>query len=334
MRGSSLRKHLRFAALALVFLMLFSACERNNYELADPASAGQWTYYSTADGLPGNRVTDIQLDSKNNLWFTFPGEGTAKFDNSSWTYYKAGSSPLLNNIVNCVAESADGKMIFGTSNGISILSSTNVWSSYVDPVSSMYVNTIKVASNGWLWVGTESQGFYVNNGTGFAKTLTDSYKNVNAIEEGASGYMFIGTDNGIVKWDGSSYSYITKASGLPADKISTLRFDSKKRLWVGTEGGKTASWIDSKGLHQVDLMASTDSLFIKDIHEDRKGDIWFATHRTGLIKFNGVYPVFFRTTNGFPEDKVNCIAEDKDGNLWFGFETKGIARYTLSIENK
>ena len=77
MRGRSLRKHLCFAAFTMVFLMLFTACERNNYELLDPASAGQWTYFTTVEGLPGNRVTDIQLDSKNNLWFTFPGQGTA-----------------------------------------------------------------------------------------------------------------------------------------------------------------------------------------------------------------------------------------------------------------
>jgi ligand-binding sensor domain-containing protein len=318
---------------ALVILMLFSACERNDYELLDPASAGKWTFFTTADGLPGGRVTDIQLDSRNNLWFTFPGEGTAKFANNTWTYYKAESSPLLSDLVNCVAETSDGKLIFGTSDGISILSATNDWTSYIDPVTTMYVNTIKVASNGWIWIGTENQGFYVNSGTGFTKTLTETYKNVNAIEEGASGNIFIGTDNGIVKWDGNSYSYINRTSGLPADKVTSIRFDSKKRVWVGTDGGRTVSWIDNTGMHQLNLMTKTDSIFVRDIHEDRKGDIWFATHRNGLIRYNGVYALSFTLSDGFPEDKVNCIAEDNDGNLWFGFETKGIARYTLSIEN-
>jgi ligand-binding sensor domain-containing protein len=314
--------------------MLFSACERNDYELLDPASAGKWTFFDTSDGLPGNQVTDIQLDSRNNIWFTFPGQGTAKFSEGTWTYFKAGTSPLLSNLVTCVAETEDGRMIFGTSDGLSILSSTNVWSSYIDPATGMYVNTIKIASNGWIWVGTENQGFYVNNGSGFVKTVTDTYKNVHTIEEGDAGSIFIGTDNGIVKWNGTGYSYITRATGLPADRVSSIRFDRKKRLWVGTLGGKTASWFDSKGIHQLNLMTGTDSLFIKDIHEDMRGDIWFATHRTGLIRFNGVYPESFRTINGLPEDKVNCIAEDKDGNLWFGFETKGIAMYTLPIGNK
>jgi ligand-binding sensor domain-containing protein len=329
-----LRKHLCFTAFTLVILMLLTACERNNYELADPASAGKWTYYSVADGLPGNRVTDIILDSRGNLWFTFPGQGTAMYDNASWTYYKAGTSPLLNNIVNCVAESADGRIIFGTSDGLSILSSSNVWSSYIDPAASMYVNTIKVASNGWIWVGTTSQGFYVNNGAGFAKTLTDTYKNVNTIEEGEAGNIFIGTDNGIVKWDGLKYSYITKANGLPSDKVTAIYHDNLERLWIGTGGGKTVSWIDRGGMHQLNLMTGSDSIFVKDIQEDRKGDVWFATHKTGLIRFDGVVPVPYSTWNGLPDDKVNCIAEDKNGNLWFGFETKGIARYTLSIENR
>jgi len=314
--------------------MLLSACERNDYDLVDPASAGKWTFYSTADGLPGNKVTDIQIDSRNNLWFTFPGEGTAKFDNSSWTYYKAGTTPLLDNLVNCVAEAADGRIIFGTADGLSILSATNVWSSWVDPVTSMYVNTIKVASNGWIWVGTANQGFYVNNGTAFTKMLTDNYKTVNIIEEGRGGNIFIGTDNGIVKWDGLTYSYITTDNGLPMNRVSSLYHDSRDRLWVGTAGGKTVSWIDTKGMHQLDLMTGADSIFVQDIFEDRKGNIWFATQRTGLIMFDGIIPIPESANNTIPDDRVNCIAEDREGNLWFGFESKGIASYTLPIGNK
>lgn len=335
MNGIIIRKNNSLWAVILVFMILTIACQRNEYDLLDPETAGVWTYYTTADGLPSDQVRDIKLDSRNNLWFTFPGYGMAKLADNTWTYYRASTTPILNDGVICVAEAADGKMIFGTSNGLSILSTTAtgiVWSSYLDPVTSMYVNTIKVASNGWIWVGTQSQGFYVNSGTVYTKNLTDQYKNVNFIEEGPQGNIFIGTDNGIIKWDGTAYSYITTTNGLPNNKVRSMHFDRKERLWIGTDGGKTVSWIDKRGLHQLDLMTGSDSVFVKDIFEDKSGDIWFATFNNGVIRYDGVIPHSYKfSLNGFPEDNVYSIAEDKDGNLWFGLYSKGLVKYTLPL---
>jgi ligand-binding sensor domain-containing protein len=196
----------------------------------------------------------------------------------------------------------------------------------------MYVNSIKVASNGWIWVGTQNQGYYVNNGTGFAKNFNDKYKNVNVIEEGINGNIYLGTDNGIILWDGSGYSYISKDNGLPDNKISSLYLDKKERLWIGTDGGKTVSWLDKRGLHQLNLMTGMDSIHVKDIWEDRRGDVWFATFKNGLIRYDGVIPFSFRVSNGFRENMIYSIAEDKDGNLWFGLYSKGVAKYTLPID--
>jgi ligand-binding sensor domain-containing protein len=335
MNGIIIRKKNSLWAVTLVFVILLYACQRTEYFLLDPETAGVWTLYTTADGLPSNQVRDIKLDSKNNLWVTFPGYGMAKLANNTWTYYRASTTPLLNDGVICVAEAADGKMIFGTSNGLSILSATtsgNVWSSYLDPVTSMYVNSIKVASNGWIWVGTQNQGFYLNKGSGFIKNFTDLYKNVNVIEEGPQGNIFIGTDNGIIKWDGTAYTYLTTSNGLPSNKIRSLRLDSKERLWIGTEGGKDVSWIDRRGMHQVNLMTGSDSVFVKDIFEDRSGDIWFATFNNGVIRYDGVLPHSYKfSLNGFPEDKVYSIGEDNEGNLWFGLYSRGLVKYTLPI---
>jgi ligand-binding sensor domain-containing protein len=332
----NVKQYRQIAGIAM-FLMLITACEHKSYDLLDPASAGVWTLYDTSTGLPGNTVNAIQLDSKNNLWFSFPGHGAAEYADKVWSYYNMLPSPILSNSVTCLATDITGKMFFGTSNGLSILTTNttgNEWASYIDPVTSMYVSTIKVASNGWIWVGTQNQGFYVNSGLGFTKTLTTQYKNVNVIEEGTQGNIYLGTDNGIIKWDGNNYSYLTTSDGLPNNKVTSLRLDKKERLWVGTDGGKTASWIDGSGVHQLNLMTGSDSVFIKSIWEDRKGDIWFATFNDGLIRFDGVIPHSYKISNGFFENKVYSIGEDKDGNLWFGLYSKGLVKYTLRIDIK
>lgn len=331
MRITKILQNFGSIAGILLFLLPASSCERKEYELLDPATAGVWTLFDTNDGLPGNQVVDIKLDSRDNLWLTFPGQGIAKFNDGAWTYYRTANSLLLNNAVNCLAEGTDGSIIFGTANGLSILSESNTWASYLDPVTPMIVKTIKVASNGTVWVGTSNQGFYVNSGSGFVKTYSDAYKNINVIEEDATGNIWLGTDNGLIKWNGSVYSYLSTLNGLPNNKISALHKDSKERLWIGTNGGKTVSWIDRKGLHQMSLLTGKDSCFVNDIFEDRRGNIWFATTSDGLIRYDGIIPHAYRVINGFPENTIHSIGEDKYGNLWFGLDTKGVVRYTLPI---
>jgi ligand-binding sensor domain-containing protein len=291
------------------------------------------TLFNTSTGLPGNTVTDIQLDKTGILWFTFPGQGCAKYTNGTWTNYVIANSPLLSNNVSCLTEANDGSIIFGTPAGLSILSASGTWDSYVDPVNTLIVTAVKVTSKGSIWVGTLNQGVYVNAGSGYVKALTSLDKTIiNVIEEDDSGNIWIGTENGLVRWNGSAYIHFLPKDGLPDNRISSVRQDSRKRLWIGTRGGKKVAWLDSKGFHDLSLLNGKDTCIVNDIFEDRRGYIWFATTNDGLICYNGIIPRAYKVNNGLPENTVRSIGEDKDGNLWFGLDSKGVVRYTLPID--
>jgi ligand-binding sensor domain-containing protein len=321
-----------FAGILLCSLALLS-CERTNYELLDTASAGKWTHYDTSNGLPGNTVSGIKLDNDGVLWMAFPGQGTAKYANGSWELYTKANSPILSNSINCLAQAIDGDIIFGTTNGISILSEGNIWTSYIDASTTMAVTSIKVASDGAIWVGTSDQGFYVNRGLGFVKTYIDLYQNINAIEEDNKGNIWIGTNRGLIKWNGTSLAFLADYNGslLPGNKISCIRQDRSNRLWIGTSGGKHVAWVDDSGLHNLSLLNGRDSCIINDIFQDRRGNVWFATANDGLVCYDGIIPKSYRIIDGLPEDKVRSIGEDKDGNLWFGLESQGVMKYTLPL---
>lgn len=321
-----------FAGILLCSLALLS-CERTNYELLDPASAGTWTHYDTSNGLPGNTVSGIKLDNDGVLWMAFPGKGTAKYSNGSWELYTKTNSPILSNAINCLAQAIDGDIIFGTSNGISILSEGTIWTSYIDASTTMAVTSIKAASDGAIWVGTSDQGFYVNKGLGFVKTYIDQYQNINAIEEDNKGNIWIGTNRGLIKWNGTSFAFLADYNGslLPGNKISCIRQDRSNRLWIGASGGKHVAWVDDSGLHNLSLLNGRDSCIINDIFQDRRGNVWFATANDGLVCYDGIIPKSYRIIDGLPEDKVKSIGEDKDGNLWFGLESKGVMKYTLPL---
>lgn len=317
----------------IIFIISLPACERTKYDLLDPETAGVWTLYNTSTGLPGNEIIDINLDSDKNLWVTFSGNGAASYSNGTWTYYKTSNSAILSNSVTALAPKTDGSMIIGTVNGISIRSSSGSWSSYIDPLATtMYINAVKVASNGWVWIGTENQGYYIDKGSGFQKVFSTTYRNVNVIQEDSQSNVWLGTDNGLLKWDGTTYTSISTSNGLPNNEVTAMFLDKKQRLWIGTNGGTTVSWIDDSGLKQLSLLNGNAGTYVRDIFEDRRGDIWFATEYDGLIQYNGVTSHSFKVYNGFFEDNVNTIGEDKYGNLWFGLKSNGLVKYTLPLE--
>ena len=321
-------------AVILALMFSFTACEDSSSGILDPDTAGAWTLLTTGNGLPSNQIIDIERDSENNLWVAFSGTGVGKVRNGNWTFYRTSNSALLSDNVTSLAATPGGGMIIGTTNGVATVTSTGIWSSYKDPaVTTMSINTVAVTSDGSRWVGTETEGYYVDDGSGFDKVLIAPFVNVNAITENNKGIVYLGTDNALLEYTGSYTRIISTAAGLPANNISSLFFDSKERLWVGTEGGKTVAWTDdAMTFNQLSLMNGNSGTAITDIYEDRRGHIWFATSSDGLIEYDGVVPHSHKLYNGFYEDNVTCIGEDESGNIWIGLATKGLVRYTLPIE--
>lgn len=322
----------RFSGILIMGTCLLS-CEKEKYDLLDPAGAGSWTLYTTSSGIPSNVIRDIALDQQGLLWAAFSGNGIASFDDYSWSSYNTSNSSILSNTVTTLETDDFGSVLVGTSNGLSIRAQNGQWTSYQDPPRTLYINTIKVTSAGERWFGTEGQGFYVDVGSGFFQVYSPSFVNVNAIEEDGAGNIWIGTDNGLLKWDGAGYSLFTTSNGLPANEVKALFFDSKLRLWIGTTGGNTVSWIDAGNtLHQVTLFNGPYGVYPRDIFEDRKGDIWFATWFDGLIRFDGIVAHSYKEYNGFFENDINAVAADRTGNVWFGLYSKGLVKYTLPLQ--
>ena len=314
----------------LFIAALAPSCEKPPDNLKAPSDAGKWTVYNTTTGLPGNQVRGTLCDSKGNMWFAVSSNGAAKYYNGNWTYYKTSNSGILSNGVTCVEEDSDGNIMFGTTNGLSILETSGDWSYYRHPTLTLFITCIKTDKYGDLWFGTTNQGFFYFDGSSLTQIYYEVFKTVNDIEADSKGNVWIGTDNGLLKWDGSNFSLITSSDGLPDDIITAIFADSRNRIWIGTYFGKTVSWIDGQTIHQQSLFNGR-IVEINDICEDAAGNIWFATYTSGLVRYDNVVPYTYKKYNGFPEDDVLTATSDKDGNVWFGLYSKGLSRYSLPL---
>lgn len=71
------------------------------------------------DGLPGNFVADISVDSDNGLWIGTEG-GIGYFNGTEWTKYTREDG-LIDDSVFTIARDKKGSKWFGTLDGISKL---------------------------------------------------------------------------------------------------------------------------------------------------------------------------------------------------------------------
>ena len=313
-------------------LLAVNSCEKDESAYNDPIEAGKWTLLNSTNGFKGSQVLNIKSDSRSDLWFAVDGYGAARFSGNTWSYFNTSNSAILSNNITCIEEASDGTLFFGTANGFSMLSSGKDWSSYRYPGVIMDITVIKSMKDKTIWIGTKSTGLFIIEGNTITQIDLSLMGWINDLEEDNKGNIWIATDSGLIKFDGNTISVLTTADGLPDDIVTSLHFDSKERLWIGTYFGKTASWMQGRTIMQLSLQNGNSVSEINDIFEDRAGNVWFATWGSGLLRYDGVITQAFKKYNGFPEDDVLSIGEDNSGHLWFGLYSKGLVRYTLPLD--
>ena len=94
---------------------------------------------------------------------------------------------------------------------------------------------------------------------------------VNAIAQTPDGYLWLGTEFGLVRFDGVRHVEWTPPAGerLPSDEIRNLLVSRDGTLWIGTRRG-LASWKDGRLTRYAELAEQA----IAGLLEDREGTVW------------------------------------------------------------
>ena len=152
---------------------------------------------------------------------------------------------------------------------------------------------------------------------------------VHALLQDATGYMWIGTDNGLQRYDG--YRFVTwlhdprDPNSLAQNIVTALAFAPDGKLWIGTQ---------SAGLDVVEPGASH---FVHHLHDpeqagslgddevfallfDKQGRLWVGTDQ-GLDRLDAPAASFhhYRTGSTLPNgERILSLHEAPDGRIWVG----------------
>ncbi|PBQ32795.1 hypothetical protein CNR22_13760 [Sphingobacteriaceae bacterium] len=70
------------------------------------------------------------------------------------------------------------------------------------------------------------------------------------------------------------------------------------------------------------------SQYIRRMHRDKKGNLWFGTNGDGLAMYNGDTLVYFTMKDGLGGSAVRGFVEDKNGDIWLATDG-GVSRYNV-----
>lgn len=167
-----------------------------------------------------------------------------------------------------------------------------------------------------------------------------------AIIQDHYGFMWIGTENGLNKYDGNSFTIYEHERGdslsLADSHVQSLLEDSSGDLWIGTRWGGLNRFDRERevfirypvydcGIERCDRPDGLNSPFVTSLHEDASGAVWIGTFE-GLARLDPETGRFehFRHEPGNPRslssDLVFSIDEDADGHLLVGTWNGGLNR--------
>ncbi len=150
-----------------------------------------------------------------------------------------------------------------------------------------------------------------------------SNNSVNCILQDREGFIWFGTNDGLNKYDGYTFTVLQADLDKPDqsfqnNRISGLCEDHKNRLWAVTEGG---------GLHEIDKQTGRVTSHLiqtknagrwnnqHSVYEDRQGILWLGTYG-GLARYDPDRHQFTLYPSPQPDMPIKTVFEDRQQRFW------------------
>ena len=145
-----------------------------------------------------------------------------------------------------------------------------------------------------------------------------SSNSVRAIMQDKYGFMWLGTDDGLNRYDGTTIKVYNLNPQGSNDYISSL-YDTTDNIWIGTEDGVYIFDYETENFEPFKVLtAQGDSIKsnVNHIAEDRDGNLWFSTVGQGIFKYNiskhYLEHYEFKDANGL----MASVLIDSENQIW------------------
>jgi ligand-binding sensor domain-containing protein len=256
----------------------------------------------------GNAVSAIWGDGQGTVWVG-TNVGVSRYDGTDWQTFTTENMGLASSLA------VEGQSLLWGGNAVSA-----IWG---DGQGTVWVGTnvgvSRYDGTDWQTFTTENMGpasDLVAEGQGL---LGRGVNAVTAIWGNGQGTVWVGTDGGVSRYDGTDWSLFTvENSGLASHYVQAIWGDGQGTVWVGTNGG--VSRYDGTDWQTFTTENSgLASNYVQAIWGDGQGTVWVGTLLGGASRYDGATWTNFTALNsGLIADNVMSLFVERDGTLWAG----------------
>jgi ligand-binding sensor domain-containing protein len=279
--------------------------------------------YTTANGLPSNRISCIYVDD-HDAWVGTDDGGVARlnFAEGNWLVTKAEDGLASNRVTGIIGY--QGRLYVGTQDGISIWDGIS-WTTEREVPPVKLSNAVFRVQEGTLWVAARTMkgGLVTFDGK--------AWKNRSTLEQGTllnniadftfgGKTLWVGTTNrGVLRFDQEGVRSFMTADGLATNFVYTLAVRGDE-VYVGGCCGVSALQGGEWRVYEVPqgLPHATVNAIVPD-----GGLLWFGTAK-GLALFDGADFVKVKEAPELREARISSIFVHGD-EVWVGTDT-GLTR--------
>lgn len=175
----------------------------------------------------------------------------------------------------------------------------------------------------------------INTGNGL------SHNKVNCILQDKRGFMWIGTEDGLNRYDGNEFLVFHSLPGrtdcISGNIIKDILEDNEGILWIATADGGLSKYdyrlppqeqfTQYKFQQDKPYSIPTNTLF--DILEDKKGFLWLATGGHLVLRFNKTTEIFDKPVLTGTRTAL-AIGLDHHDTLWVGRQGGGLLKININ----
>src|SRR5690349_429848 len=148
---------------------------------------------------------------------------------------------------------------------------------------------------------------------------------VYAIAETADGYLWIGAEKGLVRFDGLNFRLISheNSNAFPAGPVLGLTTDSAGNLWMRFQGAGLLRYRDGKFedvLPRFEQMENGVTAMCRGVN----GDVLLTAIVNGKVRYSGGKFIPLAPGYTLPNFLVISMAETADGTVWMGSRDAGL----------
>ncbi|TQV72369.1 hypothetical protein FLL45_19340 [Aliikangiella marina] len=159
-----------------------------------------------------------------------------------------------------------------------------------------------------------------------------SQKTVQSIYQDKHGFLWIGTQEGLNRYDGKNievFRYLSSDStSISNDVIRDIVQDKAGNLWIATNGGLNRFIGRSQTFDRLSIQDKNQAVErLNTLFSDSSGNLWIGSDGNGLFFLNSTNPTTIKKFTRVPQLEnadVRAIFEDSRGRLWVGTDSQGL----------